>query len=218
MEIGKKLNLLIQDTENNQMMEYRSTIIGINQKYLFIDYPINKDTQRTSFFPNGTILLATYVDKDKNLYQFHTKVRKRTTLTIPGLAIDIPEKAKLKQIQRREYVRIMTSIDIAIHPTDQSFSPFTTVTNDISGGGISVVIPPKKQLKIGQEIFLWMVLHMKSEIRYIHLKGEIMHVYHLKNDFQTVSVKFISITDQTRQNIIQFGFEKQREARNKELI
>ncbi len=218
VEIGKKLNILIKDQQNNQMAEYRCTIIGIDQDYLFIDYPINKDTQRTSFFPNGTILLATYMDKDKNLYQFQTKIQKRVTLTIPGLAIDKPEKEKLKQIQRREYVRIETAIDIAIHPIDQSFSPFTTVTNDVSGGGVSVVIPPKIKLGKGQEILLSMVLHKKSKVNYIHLQGEIIQIYHLKNDFQTASIKFISITDQTRQIIIQFVFEKQREARNKELI
>ncbi len=55
-------------------------------------------------------------------------------------------------------------------------------------------------------------------MNYIHLQGEIIQIYHLKNDFQTASIKFISITDQTRQIIIQFVFEKQREARNKELI
>lgn len=218
MEIGKKLNLLIKNSENNEMTEYRCTIIGKDHNFLYIDHPINMNTQRTSFFPNGTILLATYIDKDKNLYQFHTKIQKRVTLTIPGLAIDIPDKTKLQQIQRREYVRTMTAVDIAIHPTDQSFSPFTTVTNDISGGGISVVIPPKVQLKESQKVLLWMVLHMNSEIKYTQLQGEIIDIDHSENNFQTASIKYISITNQTRQTIIQFGFEKQRKARNKELI
>src|SRR5690625_3966097 len=158
MEVGKKLSLLIKNPENNEMTEYRCTIIGNDHNYLFIDHPININTQRTSFFPNGTALLATYIDKDKNLYQFHTKIQKKVSLTIPGLAIDIPDKTKLKQIQRREYVRTMTAVDIAIHPTDQSFSPFTTVTNDISGGGISVVIPSNILLSESQKVRLWMVL------------------------------------------------------------
>lgn len=218
MEIGNKLNLLIQNTEDHQMVEYRCTIIGIDHNYIFIDYPINKDTQRTGFFSTGTNLLVKYIDKDKNLYQFHTKIQKKVTLTIPGLAIELPEKEKLKQIQRREYVRIMTAVDIAIHPTDQSFSPFTTVTNDISGGGISAVIPPKMQLNKGQKLFLWMVLPTKTEIKYAHLQGDIIQIYDLKSGFKTASIEFISIADQTRQDIIQFGFEKQREARIKELI
>src|SRR5699024_10897638 len=144
----------------------------IDHDYLLIDYPINKETQRTGFFPNGTVLLVSYVDQDKNLYQFRTKIQKRITLTIPGLAIDRPEKEEIKQIQRREYVRIMTSVDIAIHPIDQSFSPFTTVTNDISGGGISIVVPPKIKLQEKQTVIFTMVLHLKSEIKYIHLQGE----------------------------------------------
>lgn len=218
MEIGQALELLIKDTESNQMAEYRCKIIGIDQNFIFIDYPIHKDTQRTTYFPNGTNLLATYMDKDKNLFQFLTKIKKRLTLTMPALAIDIPEKTKIKQIQRREYVRVMTAIDIAIHPTDQSFTPFTSVTNDISGGGVSIVIPPKVKLKKGQKTNLSLVLHMSSEIKYIDLQGEVIQIYHLKNNSQTASIKFDSITEQVRQTIIQFVFEKQREARNKELI
>lgn len=218
MEIGKKLDLLIENIESQQMVAYRCTIIGIDHQYIYIDYPINKETQRSGFFPNETILLATYMDHDKNLYQFRTKIQKRVKLTVPGLAIHLPDKAETKQIQRREYVRIPTAVDIAVHPIDQSFSPFTTVTNDISGGGISIVIPPKIGLKERQKILISMVLHINSEIKYIHLQGEIIKIYHLNEEFRTASIKFISISDKTRQTIIRFVFDKQREARNKELI
>jgi len=218
MEIGKKLDLLIKDIESQQMIEHRCTIIGIDQDFLYIDYPINKDTQRTGFFPIGTNLSVTYMAKDKNLYQFQTKIQKRVTLTVPGLAIDKPDKTETKQIQRREYVRMLAAVDIAVHPIDKSFAPFTTVTNDISGGGISILIPSKIKLKDKQKIFISMVLHIKSKINYIHLEGEIIRIYRHNDEFQTASIKFISIDDKTRQTIIQFVFEKQREARNKELI
>lgn len=218
MKVGTKLNLLIKDPESNQIIEYRCNVIGIDSNYIFIDYPINKDTQRTAPFPNGTFILATYIDTDKNLYQFQTNIQKRITLTIPGLAINIPKKEKIKQVQRREYVRIMTAVDIAIHPTDQTLTPFTTVTHDISGGGVSAVIPSKMKLKKGQILSLWMVLHIKSEIKYVHLQGSLIHMNNYKSGLQTASIKFISVTDQIRQSIIQFCFEKQREARKKELI
>ncbi|HLQ97270.1 MAG TPA: flagellar brake domain-containing protein [Candidatus Dormibacteraeota bacterium] len=218
MEIGNKLNLFIKDFESEKMIEYRCTIIGIDHDCLLIDYPIHKETQRTGFFPNGTVLLATYIDQDKNLYQFRTKIQKRITLTIPGLAIDIPKKEEIKQIQRREYVRIMTAVDIAIHPIDDSFSPFTTVTNDISGGGMSIIIPHKIKLKEKQTVIFTMVLHLKSKIKYVHLQGEIIRIYQQNKEFRTASIRFISITDKIRQLIIQFVFEKQREARNKGVI
>src|SRR5690625_2510971 len=186
------------------MIEYRCTIIGIDHDCLLIDYPIHKETQRTGFFPNGTVLLATYIDQDKNLYQFRTKIQKRITLTIPGLAIDIPKKEEIKQIQRREYVRIITAVDIAIHPIDDSFSPFTTVTNDISGGGMSIIIPRKIKLKEKHTVIFTMVLHLKSKIKYVHLQGEIIRIYQQNKEFRTSSTISTSSTDKIRQLIIQF--------------
>lgn len=218
MEVGQKLSLLIKNTKNHQMEEYRCKIIGIDHQYVFIDYPINTNTQRTSVFPNGTILLATYIDKDKKLYQFHTKIQKRVILTIPGLAIELPKTETFKQIQRREYVRVNAAIDIAIHPTDRTFTPFTTITNDISGGGISAIIPERIMLEKGQILSLWLVVHMKSEINYIQLQGEVIHINDFNSGLRTASIKFTTISDKIRQMIIQFVFEKQREARKKELI
>lgn len=218
MEVGQKLSLLFKDMENNQIEEYRCKIIGIDHQYIFIDYPINNNTQRTKAFSNGTAFLATYIDKDENLYQFHTKIEKRVILTIPGLAIDLPEAEKLKQIQRREYVRIKTAIDIAIHSTDQSFIPFTSVTNDISGGGISAIIPGNVILEKGQILSIWLVVHIKSEIKYIQLQGEVIQISNFNSGLQTASIKFSTISDTMRQMIIQIVFEKQREARKKELI
>lgn len=218
MEIGRELNLLIKDHNDHRMVMYRCTVIGMDNQFVYIDYPINKETQRTSIFPNGTILLVTYIDKANNLYQFSTTIRKRVTLTIPGLAIDVPKKEDLKQIQRREYVRLKTAIDIAVHPTDHTFKPFTTVTNDISAGGVSIVIPPLVELNKKQILSLWLALHMKSGIKYIHIQGRLIHMNHLKNGTKTASIKFIATSEQMRQSIIQFVFEKQRNIRKKELM
>lgn len=218
MKIGTTLNLTVKDRDSNQVIKSRCKIIGENEKYLFIDYPINIDTQQTCFLFEGTTLEVTYLCANKNLFHFQTKVEKRVKQTIPALAILIPEDCAIKQIQRREYVRINTAIDIAIHSTDGTFTPYSTVTADISGGGMSAVIPFGKEIKKGEKLTIWVVLHTDLKTKYIHVHGEMIQMKTLKNGLQTASIKFRPITNQTRQDIIQFCFEKQREARKKELI
>ena len=39
------------------------------------------------------------------------------------------------KIQRSQFVRIETAVDVAIHPMNREFEPFTAMTEDISAGG-----------------------------------------------------------------------------------
>jgi len=216
MEIGTWLNLELTD-EDQQLKRYRCKVIEKNNHFLFIDYPVNEETKRTALFPNDTYFTVTYIGKDRVAYQFSSKIVTKVNLQIPALAIELPDQNKIKRIQRRNYVRVKTALDIAIHSVDQSFSPFVTVTDDISGGGVSILLPKKSEVAVGERVDVWLTLPMKSgENKYMNSTADIVYM-NVKNQLHLASLKFISIDKQDQQMIIQYCFGKQRENRRKEL-
>lgn len=219
MKIGTTLIITGKDPIQNKILEYRSKIIEKDEKYLFIDHPINMQTNKTSYFPIGTNFTVSFIGKDENLYRFQTTVEKRIKLTIPSLAITFPNKDSIEKIQRREFVRVKATVDIAIHCPDHSFPPFTTVTVDISGGGLSFVTPNEITLEKNKEIFVWIILPMGSrENKFAKIRAKIVRTKRSKSNILTTSIKFTSISNNDEQNIVKFCFEKQREERINTLL
>lgn len=132
MKIGTVLQLLITQA-NKQNKKYRCKIIDKNDKYLFIDYPVDVKTKKTAFFNKDTLFDVFFIGEDEVVHHFRSRLAAKVKLNIKALAMTLPEE--LKRVQRRNFVRVDAAVDIAVHSPDQPFPPFTTVTNDISGGG-----------------------------------------------------------------------------------
>ncbi|OZU90093.1 hypothetical protein CIL03_02840 [Virgibacillus indicus] len=218
MKIGTLLNLEVKDTVTKAAIKYRSKVIEKNEHYLFIDYPVNEKTRKTAFLAKGTLLMVVFAGDDQAIYQFPSKITAKVKLNVPALAIKLPDKSKLKRIQRREFVRINAAVDAAIYSPKSDFLPFVTVTSDISGGGMSVIVPKGNTLQIGQTIDVWLSLptHSKKQ-KYVYSQAEIVFIKEASSSAVTASLKFVSISRQNQQHIISFCFQKQRELRMKEL-
>lgn len=219
MQIGTMIYLETEDPRTNETKNYRSRVVEKNEHYLFIDYPFEIKTKKTTFFPKGTRFKATYIGKDQTPYAFHTEIVAKVKLNVQVLAIVLPEKGRIERIQRREYVRVDAAIDVAIHPIHDSLEPFSTVTNDVSGGGLSIIIPKKKKLSDDAELDIWLVLPMLTgEYHYIQTKAKVIRIQSRENSIQSASLKYQSLAKNDRQSLIRFCFEKQRESRKKELL
>ncbi|WP_010095939.1 flagellar brake protein [Ornithinibacillus scapharcae] len=219
MKIGVFLTIEAYSEEHKQNEKYRCKVVDKDNKYLYIDYPVHLKMKRTSAsFRVGTRMKAEYLGDDQSVYRFKTEVKKRNKGKIPTLALEIPESDKIERIQRREYVRIETAVDVALHSVYDNFAPFATVSVDLSGGGLSVVVPKDIHINDGEEIMVHLVLPMQSgEYHYLELKGEIIRLIHNVNSANTASIKLKSLDELDKQIIIRFCFEKQREARQKEM-
>src|SRR5699024_1112810 len=101
----------------------------------------------------------------------------------PCVCFKISKEGDLEKIQRRQFVRIKTAVDVAISSSNNSFSPFTTVTTDISAGGVSIIIPKEQNLKSKLPCDLTLALHGSTkEQQYINVKGEIIRVHSQEHD------------------------------------
>ncbi|MFA1820693.1 flagellar brake protein [Virgibacillus oceani] len=106
------------------------------------------------------------------------------------------------------------------YASDDSFTPFTTVTNDLSGGGMSIIMLNGTGLDHveSKKAVICMVLEMNNgDYHYCHIKAEFVHINEQRSGIQTASLKFTSITSNVQQQIIRYCYERQREARKKEL-
>lgn len=213
LNVGMKLALSLEHKEKGREV-YTSKVLDMVEERLVIDYPVNRTTNKTVFIPVGSTLKASFIGKDQVVYQFTTKIVAKANYRLPALVIEKPEKEDLKRIQRREFVRVETAVDVAVH---QENGEFTTVTTDISGGGLSLVVPKKHSVEMDEVVEVWLVLNFSTgKIHYIRTSAQVVFLKE-RNGVKTASFKFLSIKPKDQQLIISYCFEKQREMRKKEL-
>jgi c-di-GMP-binding flagellar brake protein YcgR len=204
----------------DQDEKLRSKLIDRQNGELFIDYPTSEQTGKTVYLENGAELLVTFVNESQKVYCFKTKVIGKRKENIPMIVLKEPPPDGYKQIQRRQFVRIEASIDAAIHPINREFPPFTTITDDISGGGISIVLPKQHALHSGFDVQVWLVLPFQDgSIDYLTVNAQVVRLSE-ENDrqVQKASLKFLDIDDKSQQKLMRFCFETQLQQKKKGIF
>jgi c-di-GMP-binding flagellar brake protein YcgR len=209
INIGDTIILEPKNTDENE--KYRCKLVEKKGEQIFIDYPVNMESGRTVFLLDGTQLKGSFVGKDNTVYLFETEVQGRTKQNIPMIALSYPEENNLVRIQRRQFVRVDTSVDVAAHPIKGEFNPFVTITSDISAGGAALILPTKAKLEPGSVFNCWIVLPMQSgDYHYIMLKSRAIRVIPGRDgERDKMPIEFIDISDSERQLLIRFSFERQ---------
>lgn len=217
LNIGETVTL--EPINNVDGEKYRCRVVEKKGDKLYIDYPINEQTGRTVFLIDGTQLKASFVGKDNTVYLFETGVIGRYKQTIPMIILTYPGKDGLVRIQRRQYVRIDTAIDVAVHPINKEFYPFVTVTSDISAGGALLILPKNSNVKAGLHIHTWFVLPLLSgEYSYLKLTSRVIRIVPGENgERDKASLELIEVKEHERQLLIKFCFERQLLSRKKGL-
>jgi c-di-GMP-binding flagellar brake protein YcgR len=219
LKIGSTLVLeKIDTTDRGKCVRYRAKVIELKDGMIYIDYPINEQTKRTDIFPVGTTFKAIYVTAE-SAFTFSTELIGRVILTVPSLKLRMPKPEDVSKIQRRQYVRIQTSTDVAMYGVQTDVPPISSVTVDLSGGGLSLLLPEKHAFTEGMQVKLYIAYYLqKSGPAFLEATGSIVRL--VKNERSrknTASIEFVEIHERDRQAIIRFCFERQREQRKKGL-
>ncbi|MCM3709791.1 flagellar brake protein [Sporosarcina luteola] len=190
--------------------KYKSKIVDFSDGFVLIDYPTHIDTGKTAFFMDGTQLLISFVE-NKMSYAFRSEVAGRVNRGIPMLKLAYPGDDQLIKIQRREFVRVETAIDVAV-ASEGVFQQF--VAEDISAGGIALNIGQDDPFEGTDFVSLTIALpYVNDDIKYIRTEAKAVRVWE-KDDRRIASLEFSEINPTDRQNIIRFCFERQLLARN----
>ncbi|WP_058307564.1 flagellar brake protein [Gracilibacillus massiliensis] len=208
-----KIGTFLQIEENKTF--YKCRVINTKNNKLYIDYPINEDTNQTELFSVGTLFQVSFIENN-SVYSFNSEIiGKGKVKNIPTLILSFDQE-KLKKIQRREFVRIEALLDVSVKSKISSRS-FTSVTHDISGGGLSIIVDTDNSLQENELVDLMLVLPLDNKIEYLHIIGKTVRIHERKEKNNLVSIKFEEINPHDQQLIVRFGFLKQLQARQKGL-
>lgn len=209
LSIGTALTIDQDLTEGGE--KYRSKVVDYGDGFILIDYPVHFKTGRTAFFMDGTQLIVSFVDENKMSFAFRSEVTGRMKKGIPMLKMTYPGDDQLIKIQRREFVRVETPIDIAVE-FDGFYEQF--VAEDISAGGVAINIGKSELFDDKESVGLTIALpFVNDDIKYIRMEANTVRIWE-KDERRIASMQFSNINSTDRQNIIRFCFERQLQARN----
>jgi len=201
--------LVLEPKYANQIEQYKCRLVDRKDNLLYIDYPINVSTNRTTFLTDGTQLKVHFVEGE-SAYLFESEILGRVKRGIPMMELIYPGDEYVIKIQRRKFVRIETSVDVAIQPLNGEFKPFTSLTEDISAGGSLVKLRKQQDFGQGMLIRTIFVLPMQNgDYHYLNLTSKVVRIMKQENGDDYASLQFIDITPQETQLLLRFSFDRQ---------
>lgn len=210
--------LILEPRDNLKSEQYKCRLVEKNSHELFIDYPINLKTGRTVFLIDGTQLRGSFV-LGHSAFSFEAEVVGRVIRGIPMIKLSFPGDSYILKVQRRRYVRIETAVDVAIHPLQNEFPPFTSITKDISAGGSLILLNHDEGIKQGHNVLAVFVLPMENgEYHYLKIMSTVVRMLKNKETGQSLfSLNFLDVSPIERQNMLRFSFDRQLAVRKKGL-
>lgn len=187
-----------------EVVYYPSRIEFVNRDTLWLAAP----QERGTLVPVSLgETLEVYIVGENEVFFFEGKVKDRVKKgNIAYVVFDMPENVVRKQ--RRNYVRFEAVLPVLLKKEEKSF-PGTT--KNISGGGMLV------QLREGRDVF-----DSREELLFLlSLDGRdiIGRARVVRKDGPGLyAFQFSEITDQDRESIIKYIFQKQIELRRKGLL
>ncbi len=214
MEIKIGTMLILEPTYTERVERFRCKVVEQKDGVIYIDYPINTITKKTAFLIDGAQFRVTFNDESKQSFAFNTEVLGRKKGNIPMIMLTCPPDEEFIKIQRREFVRVETPVDVAVE-YDNRFTQL--VADDISAGGVLLALQGAVNFKIGDEVRLTIVLpYTNKEIRYVQTNALVVTTFE-RNNRTLASVQFTDTDDIDKQYIVRFCFERQLQIRKKEL-
>lgn len=214
MEIKIGTHLQLEPTYTERVEKFRCKVVEQQDHILYIDYPINMATKKTAFLIDGSEFRATFRTEDKQSFAFNTEVIGRKAGNIPMIMLHCPKPEEFIKIQRREYVRVETPVDIAVQFNDYKYQ---LVTVDISAGGLAVILKGEVAFNDGDEVKLTIVLPFANgDVKYVITDATVVRIFE-KDDKRIATIQLTDTDDVDQQHIVRFCFERQLVNRRKEV-
>jgi c-di-GMP-binding flagellar brake protein YcgR len=202
--------LTLQVRNNDRVEKYRCKVQEVKEKEFHVDYPSHFENGKTTYILNGTQLSVSFISEEGTAYNFESEVLGRIKQEIPMIQLSFPGYEQVVKVQRRQYVRVESSVDVSVHPISVPFSPFVTVTHNVSAGGSSINLGTDYEIPEQGHIMTNFVFHLNNgEIHYLKMKSRVIRIVEVENKRKRASLQFDQIKDHERQVIIKYCFEQQ---------
>ncbi|KOY83051.1 PilZ domain-containing protein [Lysinibacillus macroides] len=206
MEIKIGTQLQLEPTYTEKMERFNCKVLEQEEHILYIDYPVNMATKKTAFLIDGSEFRATFRTETNQSFAFNTEVIGRKAGTIPMIMLHCPKPEEFIKIQRREYVRVETPVDVAVQFQNYKYQ---LVTADISAGGLALTLKGEVAFNEGDEVDLTIVLPFaNSDVKYIMTAATVVRIFE-KDHKRIVTIQLTDTDDVDQQHIVRFCFERQ---------
>lgn len=214
MELKIGTQLILEATYTERIEKFKCRVVEKRDNMIFIDYPINMATNKTAFLIDGAQFRVMFTTESKESYFFNAEVLGRNAGNIQTIILSCPPSEEFIKIQRRQYVRVETPVDIAIEFEDRKYQ---FVAEDISAGGTLVYLNTPVSFNEGDLVNAFVVLpFVNVEIQYVETEATIVRIFE-RDGVKVASINFTNTDDVDKQLIVRFCFERQVLIRKKEL-
>ncbi|MEK5206792.1 flagellar brake protein [Psychrobacillus sp. FSL H8-0510] len=214
MKIKLGTQLILEPTFTDKTEKYQCKVVDLDDQFIYIDYPMDTLSNRTVFLMDGMQLRASFVEESKAVYAFQTEVLGKKAKQIPMIKLALPPDSEFLRIQRRDFVRVNTSIDISVQFEEERYQ---FVTDDISAGGTAIILNTPVNFKAGDEVSLLIpLLFNNGDIKYVSTLAQVIRIWD-KGSLTIASLHFTDTDDLDKQQIVRFCFERQLLIRKKTM-
>lgn len=206
MEIKIGTFLTLEPITSENVEKFRCKVVEKKDNLIYITYPVNEKTNRTVYLIDGSQFRAIFQSEDQLYYAFETEVVGRVNDRIPMIILSCPPENEFIKIQRREFVRVKTDVDVAV---EYRHHYYQYVTEDISAGGVALKLPTQPPFAEGETVKLTIVLPFNNgEIKYVQTNAEVVRIFEREEQLYA-SLQFLDTDEIDKQQILQFCFQRQ---------
>lgn len=195
---------------NQEDRQGRTKVTAVTNRLIWIEAPSEVSTLKT-FILSDHEPVAFYFFKEKGkLYGFETEVVERQNDPLRGqrYALKRPSEELIQRVQRRQFVRVPQLLDVAIHPHKTEFEPFTSVTLDLSAGGI-LVLANQVPVDVKQELELTFLLPTgDGATQTVDVLAELVRVDSRETRYE-LAFQFTRINDRSRELVLRHCYQAQ---------
>lgn len=198
--------LILEPTNPIGAETYRCKVVEQQDEILYIDYPASTQTNKTVYLLNGSQFRASFQDERNITHIFQTEVLGRKKEKIPMIMISVPQEEDVIRIQRREYVRVKTPVEVVVE-FEGRLSRF--VTEDISAGGLAFVSPYPPGFLTGDLVNVTIGLsYNNGEHIDVHTDAIVIRTTEVEHQLK-ISLQFTNVSEADKQQIVRFCFERE---------
>ncbi|MCM3040174.1 flagellar brake domain-containing protein [Paenibacillus motobuensis] len=197
-----------------QEKEYKSRIADDDEDSFLIEVPIESGTGRLKRLVIGDELSVYFLSEGGIKNFFNTYVTGFADDKVQMIRIRKPEPETITKIQRRDFLRVVADLEIAVRMKDNT--RFITYTEDVGGGGVSFKCDSKYKISQDDQLYCWLLIPYKNgSIDHVPFEAEVVRIKKLETDRVIAMLKLVSISDMERQKIIRYCFERQFDFKNR---
>lgn len=210
--IGQVITLEVTSEEQDKKPMLKSRIADENPDVLWIEVP-TAEKGRFIRLVEGDMLVISYTSSTTGVtYTFRSEVKgnKKENATVL-FAIRKPALSEVHSVQRRAFVRVEASLEVAC--LFAGVKKFVATTVDISGGGLSMITDSSLNLQAEDELECWLLVPFRNgNIEHIPFIGAVVRTKPVQQGLM-VMMRIAEISESDRQKIVRYVFERQIELR-----